>query len=193
MTRRLQPSSLHPRSVLLALSVTLAAWLPGATVDAREPSKSETIKFIVDKVNQQGTVNVAGFLHDNATGKDSIVRQSFEQTKLEIEPKKPCRLTYHKKILVNGTATVDSDFWAALGGVDKVEVISMEQAWKRADSRAGNTTLSYKADPPITIVRLNVSNGNYYELAFYEADLANRVGKAFEHIVDMCGGGKEVF
>jgi hypothetical protein len=191
ISRLLQSESLPKRHVLLAVSLMLGAWL--TTVSSAEPSRKETIQFIADKINQQGTVNVASYTHDNATGKDSIARWSFEQSKVAIDPHKKCKLTYHKKTTFNGTVQVDSDFWAMLGAVNKAEVIPVEQAWKLADAKAGNTTLSYKADPQVFMLRLSVANGNYYEIAFYEQDLAGRVEKAFEHLIDVCGGGKEVF
>jgi hypothetical protein len=195
MIPRLQPTdaALIRRRALLALSLVLAACLPGADPHAAEPSRSETFKFIAEKVNQQGTVNVAGYVHDNATNKDSLVRESWEQSKLMIDPHKKCKMSYHKRIVVNGTTSEDADFWAVLGGVDKVEVLPIEQAWKRFDSRAGNTTLSYKADPAVSVVRVNVHDGSYLDFAFYEEDMANRVAKALGHAVDLCGGGKEVF
>ena len=192
MISRLQSRHLLQRPVLLALSLMMAAWLPGERALA-DPSKKETFDFIATKVNQQGAVNVAGYLHDNATGKDSLTRESWEQTKFKIDPRQKCRMGYHKKITINGNVSVDSDFWAALQGVQKVEVLPIEQAWKRFDARNGDTTLTYKADPPVTVVRLYVADGSYYDFAFYEKDLAERVGKAFEHAVDMCGGGKEAF
>jgi hypothetical protein len=194
MISRLQPSYSLPihRRALLALSLMMAAWLPGLSAGS-EPSKMETIAFISDKVNQQGVVNVAGYLHDNATGKDSLTRESWEQSKFVIDPRRKCRMGYHKKITINGNITVDSDFWAMLQGVLKVEVLPIEQAWKRFDSRNGDTTLTYKADPSVSVVRLNVADGTYLDFAFYEKDLADRVGKAFEHVVDICGGGKEAF
>jgi hypothetical protein len=186
-------SVLIHRQALLVLCLMLAVWLPGVSPAAHEPSRKETIQFISDKVNQQGSVNVASYLHDNATNKDSLTRESWEQSKFMIDPHGKCRMSYHKKITLNGNVTVDSDFWAMLRAVLKVEVLPIEQAWKRFDSRNGDTTLSYKADPAVSVVRLNVADGTYLDFAFYEKDLADRVGKAFEHVVDICGGGKEAF
>jgi hypothetical protein len=195
MTCRLLPSRslLIHRRALVPLCLMLAAWLPGNSPHAHEPSRKESIQFISDKINQQGTVNVAGYVHDNATTKDSLTRESWEQSKFSIDPHGKCKMSYHKKITINGNITEDSDFWVMLQGVLKVEVLPIEQAWKRFDSKNGDTTLSYKADPAVSVVRLNVADGTYRDFAFYENDLATRVGKAFERVIDICGGGKEVF
>lgn len=191
--------SLIPALVLaLGMPIAALAQEPLATqkyVPTRHsegPNLPITIKFIEDKVNQQGTVNVAGYLHDNATGKSWVLRQSIEQTKVRLDRKR-CELRYHKKVISNGNVAEDADSWVLLPYVKEIDVIPKEVAWKLADSKAGNTTWSYKADPPVTVMRMLVSDGNFYDLQFYDEDLANRVAKAMIHAVDLCGGKEEAF
>lgn len=193
MTFRLPPGPvlLKCRSALLGLSFMVAAGL--CRLSAADPSMRESVSFIEDKVNQQGVVNVAGYLHDNASGKDSITRQSWEQTRFRIDPQGKCRLDYHKKIATDGNTTEDSNFFVVLKAVNKVEVLPIEQAWKLFDSRKGSTTLNYRADPAVSVVRLDVSDGTYLDLAFYDRDLAQRVQKAMAYLVKNCGGGREAF
>lgn len=158
----------------------------------RGPSLAVTLRFIADRVNQQGTVNVAGYLHDNATQKDSIMRQSIEQTDVNFD-RRSCKLGYHKKVISDGDTKLDGDVWMSLRTAGQVVVIPMEQAWKRSDSIAGITTLSYKADPPVSVVVINPNSGSPYELEFYDARLAHRVAVALRHAVYLCGGGREPF
>lgn len=156
------------------------------------PSLQVTLQFVTDKVNQQGTVNVAGYVHDNATQKDSLMRESIDQTGVNFD-RRSCKLGYHKKVTSNGSTKVDGDVWLSLRTAGQVDVIPMEQAWKRDDSSAGITTLSYKADPPVYVVRINPASSSPYELEFYDERLANRVAEALRHAVYLCGGGREAF
>jgi hypothetical protein len=161
--------------------------------EQKDPNLTVTLKFITDKLNQQGIVNVAGYMHDNATGKDRILRQSFEQTNVRFDRHKGCKLLYHKKVTTDGNATADGEMWLLLRDVGTVDVIPKEQGWKLGDSKAGNTTWSYRADPSVFVMRLNVSDGQSYEFEFYDQEMANRVAKAMIHAIDMCGGVKEAF
>jgi hypothetical protein len=204
---RLLIRSLSLGQAPLALALLLAGSMPGVvlaqqsvaatqrlvpTKDPNGPKLPVTIKFIEDKVNQQGIVNVAGYIHDNATGKDWIWRQSFEQTHLGID-RKQCRLSYHKKVTSNGTAMSDGDRTVLLRYVTGIDILPKEQAWKLNDAKAGNTTWTYKADPSVTVLRLEVTDGAEYELEFYDNDVANRVAKALIHAIDLCGGKDDVF
>jgi len=193
---RIEPMAVA-RLAPLAVPLVLALLLPGVVPAAqkkepKEPKLGVTLQFVADKVNQQGPVNVAGYLHDNATGKDSIVHLRLEQSNVKFEQPK-CKLGFHWRVFSNGAITTDKDVWMLLSDVNSVEVIPKEAAWKRDDSKQGNTTLSYKADPPVSVLRLNVSNGNSFELNFYDEGVADRVAKALEHAVGLCGGGKEAF
>ena len=45
----------------------------------------------------------------------------------------------------------------------------------------------------MTVVRLNVSDGTYLDFAFYDKDIAERVGKSLTYVVNNCGGGRDAF
>lgn len=182
--------------VLLVLAPVVVG-LPSASFaqdddPSRGPSLAVTMRFVADQLTNQGTVNVAGYLHDNADGHDWILRQSFLLSNVRFL-RRGCQFIYHKKVLTDGNVASDGDRYMLLGAVDSIEVIPKEEAWELADAKAGNTTWSYKADPPVSVVRLNINDGKSYELEFYDQDLANRVARALEHAVYLCGGGREPF
>lgn len=182
---------------LLMVLAPVVMGLPSASLAQEDdpsqgPSLRVTMQFVTEKLTGQGPVNVAGYLHDNANGHNWILRQSFMLSNVKFT-RRGCQLSYHKKVMTNGSVASDGDRYMLLGAVDDIEVVPKEEAWKRADAKAGNTTWRYKADPPVTVVRLNISDGKSYELEFYEEDLAKRVAKALEHAVYLCGGGREPF
>lgn len=193
MFSRLQPSHLvsKHRAALLGLSLMMVTWLNGA--NAADPSIKESVKFVEDKINAQGAVNVAAYMHDYVSRKDTVSKQTWEQTRFHIDPRGRCRLDYHKKIAINGSTSVDSNFFVVLQAVNKVDVLPIEEAWRLFDTRDGANTVNYKANPGVTVVRLNVSDGTYLDFAFLDKSIADSVGKALTSVVLDCGGGKEVF
>lgn len=192
MIFRLLPSHLlSKRHALVSLSVMMATWLTG--VSLAQTSIKETVDFIEDKVNKQGVVNVSAYMHDYVSRKDSVTRQSWEQTRFHINPRGKCRVDYHKKIAINGNSSVDSNFFVVLQAVTKVEVLPIEDAWRNFDTRDGANTLNYKANPGVSVVRLNVNDGTYLDFAFYDKDAAERVAKGMSFLVLNCGGGRGEF
>jgi hypothetical protein len=151
--------------------------------------REATLRYLTDKLSQQGVVNFAGYVHDNANGKNWIVRQSAEATNVRIDPTS-CKLSYHWKITSNGNTSDDRDLWMLLSRVEGIELLSMERVWKEIDSKAGNTTWSYKADPPVLILRLDRVDGEHNDFDFYNEILANRVAQTAARAVEQCGGSK---
>lgn len=193
MISRLQPNQVlsKHRAVLLGISLMMVTWLNGAS--AADPSVRESVKFVEEKINSQGAVNVAAYMHDYVSRKDSVSKQSWEQTRFHIDPRGKCRLDYHKKIAINGNTSVDSNFFVVLQAVNKVDVLPIEDAWRIFDTRDGANTVNYKANPSVTVVRLNVSDGTYLDFAFLDKGTAESVGKALTSVVLDCGGGREAF
>jgi hypothetical protein len=180
---------------MLAMSMAdgVLAQKKRAAAKGSGPSLEATLKFIADKLTQQGAVNFAGYVHDKANGNDWIVRQSAEVSNVRTDPE-ACRLTFHWKFTSNGDTASDGEFLIPLGKVENVEIVPEEQAWKRVDSKMGNTTWSYKADPPVFVVRINRADGISNEFNFYDEYLANRVAKAVVHATELCvGSEKEPF
>ena len=182
----------------LTWALVLAGWMPGAALaqphPAAEPtpgpSLSAALQFIEDKLSEQGAVNVADHVHDEATGKDWLVRSSVLQSRVAADPDN-CKLSFHWKYLTNGSTRDDFDTAVFLATVDHVKVLPIEQAWTEADAREGNTTWSYQADPPVSVLQLKRSDGKSNELQFYDAAMANRVAKVFERAIELCGGAEQ--
>lgn len=193
MSSRLQPSHLlsKHRGALLGLSFLMVTWLNGAS--AADPNVRESVAFVEDKINHQGAVNVAAYMHDYVSRKDTVSRQSWEQTRFRIDPRGKCRVDYHKKIVINGSTSVDSNFSVVLQAVTRVEVLPIEDAWRAFDSRDGANTLNYKANPAVSVVRLNVYDGTYLDFAFNDKAIADTVAKDMTFVVLNCGGGRGEF
>jgi hypothetical protein len=64
----------------------------------------------------------------------------------------------------------------------------MDQVIQRANAKAAHPELNVKVDPPIFLVVVKWEKHSMM-FNFYDDALADRVSKALQHAVDLCGGG----
>lgn len=148
------------------------------------PSLAVTMRFIQEKLSEQGKVNFAVYIHDNADGNDWIVPHTLEISSVVPEPE-ACILSYHFKLSSNGGAFEDM---APFKDVQDIIIQPTEQVLTEVGSKAGHTTWSYKSDPPVFALRVR-RKIHINEFDFTDEDMANRVAKAMVHAVELCGGG----
>jgi hypothetical protein len=180
--------------VLLSILLTTALGLAQQSVPpppkpaSDGPSLEATMKFIQEKIEQQGKLNYAAHVHDSQDGSNWVVPFSTLQTNIVANPTL-CRISYHERRTRRDEVTADDDYWFALKAVQEMVVMSREQGLKRADTNAGHPTWDSKVDPPIWLIEARYKGGQniFY---FHEEEIANRVAKALVHAVELCGGGK---
>jgi hypothetical protein len=177
--------------VPLVLVLAITAWSPtlaqqpgAATRKGTGVSLAATLKYIADTLNQQGAVSVAGHVRDDVTGESWDVHQIGEVSRVKIDPA-TCHVSYHWKALSEGEITADGDLSFLLGDVQDVELVPMEQVWKRNDVRDGSPARSYRAEPPVLIVRLSRPD-HINEFAFYDTPVANRIAQAVQRARKLC-------
>ena len=154
------------------------------------PSLAVTMKFIQDKINDQGKLNYALYVHDNANGSDWIVQKSLEAGNVVSNPV-TWWIRYHWNVWDNGTAVQSADAGFSLRDVQDIVVMPLEQEVKQADAKGGYTTRSYKSDPPVFVLMARREKGITNSFYFFDEDMANRVAKAMVHAVELCGGGNK--
>jgi hypothetical protein len=119
------------------------------------------------------------------------VQKSLEYSSVVPHPES-CLLSFHFKGSDNGAAFFDGDAGVPLQQVEDVMILPVEQSIKETDSKNGNTTRSYRSDPPIFVLRVRRQKGaGSNEFDFTDEALANRVAKAMVHAVELCGGGSK--
>jgi hypothetical protein len=153
------------------------------------PSLEVTMKFIQDKLNEQGTFNYVVFIHDDVGGSDWVVRRSSAATNFVADPS-TCRVSYHQKHVINGKTVGDVDLWFALRYVRSLAVMTIEQNMKIVDTDGGNPSWSYRAEPTFSVLRVKRTDNAGDDFLFHDEDSANRVAKALTHAVELCGGGE---
>lgn len=152
------------------------------------PSLEVTMKFIQDKLNEIGTVNFAGYVHDSANNTDGVQKFSATFSNVVANPG-ACTLSYHRLVINNGSREHDEDVAFNLRDVQSIAVLPDEQDWQMYLARNGDTTKTVKDIPDISALVFKLNNGKDPTIRFYDQEMADRVAKALVHAVELCGGG----
>ncbi len=144
------------------------------------------MKFLQDKL--PGKVSYVVYDHDNFTRNDSMVKRSFELSNVSADASR-CYIGYHYRF-VNGAKIVETDGEIFLKQVRELVLVQMDQEIQLADAKAGHPEHTVKVDPPIFLVVVK-SEKHTTRFNFYDEALSDRVSKALQHAVELCGGGNQ--
>jgi hypothetical protein len=161
---------------------------PAGTQTNGGPSLAETMKFIQDKLNEVGTVNFAGYVHDASNDTDGVQNFSATYNNAVADPG-ACTLSYHRLVFNNGRKEHNENVLINLREVQKVSALPDEQDWQMYLARTGEATKTVKDVPAISALVIKLSGGRDPTIRFYEQEMADRVAKALVHAVELCGGG----
>lgn len=154
------------------------------------PTLEVTMRFIQDKLNEVGTVNFAGYLHDSSNNTDWVQKLSSATSNV-VANSDACSLSYHRLVMNNGKPEHDENVFISFRDVQSVAVLTDEQDWQMFLVRNGDTTVSVKDVPEIAVLDIKLPNGKDHSIRFYEQEMADRVAKALVHAVELCGGGSK--
>jgi hypothetical protein len=152
------------------------------------PSLEVTMKFLQEKLPSK--VDYIIFSHDNLNGTDFTNKGSTDMRNVSASAGR-CQIDFHLQETTNGHTDVDVDSYLSLKQVENIEVIAEEQHIKLAQAKLGHPEYSYKVDPPVFTLVATYSVGDGLRSSFYDESLANRVAKALQHAVELCGGGSK--
>jgi hypothetical protein len=181
--------------LLLASTVAKAQDIPPlAPLRGDAATLEDTMKFIQEKLPH--TVNYMMYVHDNITGTDSTPqRLSSSVTQVSADAGR-CSISFHSTFAVNINSVYELDDEILLKQVRGISLVQADTMQQRAKAQSGHPELSVKADPPITLVTVFWSTGTRTTgvlgggFSFYDDALAERVSRALQHAVSLCGGGK---
>lgn len=175
--------------VILAFPATIVGQAqevpPLAPLRGDAASLPDTMKFIQDKL--PGKLNFIHYKHDNVSGVDApATKISYELTNASADANR-CRIGWHIRITPGRSGAEERDNEIFLKQVKEITVQQYDQAAQRQAARQGHPELSIKTDPPVFVVDVKADKEVWFY--FYEDTLADRVSKAMNHAVDLCGGG----
>ncbi len=147
------------------------------------PSLEATLAYIKDKLESQGAMNWAIFGHEGSTNEDYT---NTVQAKYSVAPDPAhCTLTFSAR--TGEQVTRDLKKFKAFA------VLPATEFYSRANAEAGKPDQIVNATNPVMFVVFGdtgsfADSGGYF---FKDEDTANRVARAFVHVMELCGGGKK--
>jgi hypothetical protein len=153
-------------------------------------SLKDTMRFIENKIS--GKVNYVVYSHDNVTGGDAFEKRSMELSDVFADADS-CSISFHFRF-DNGKNFVQErdDRKISLKRVQEVILTQWDQLIQQANAKAGHPEVSVKVDPAVFLVRIkSQEQGRGFIFNFYDEALADRVAKALQHAVELCGGGNQ--
>lgn len=159
-----------------------------------EPSLSETLKFIQEKLSGFGKLNFVAFYQNTSDGSTGSNIYTSEISNVTAYPGQ-CYLTYHWKVTRDGVATVDADRGIPLHNVLNIVAKPLAQYQSEANATIGiPNVIITSTNPSVTALQVRGPNGELGMFPFADADLADRLAKALTHAIELSGGGnKEPF
>jgi hypothetical protein len=149
-------------------------------------SLPDTMRFIQNKLPSK--VNYMVYSHNNVAGTDlSPDKRIFEVTDVSADTSR-CYISFHSRF-DNGKTIVDKDGEIFLKQVQEITLTQMDQVVQQADAKIGHPEVSVKVDPTIFLVVVKSVPNRRWMFNFYDESMSERVSKAFQHAVELCGGG----
>jgi len=158
------------------------------------PSLAETMQFIQDKLNDHHKETFALYVQDSSDNSTAVVTITSEINNV-VADQSQCRITYHLKMLNNNKVKSELNGVCPLRDVEQIVVRPYEYWQTEWFAKNGFPTATATSTNP-SAIQLSVHHSHGEENFFYftDANLADRVAKAFTHAVELCGGGnKEKF
>jgi hypothetical protein len=146
---------------------------------------NDTMKFLNDKLPSK--VNYTMSSHNTITGTDSaVVKKSYEVSYITTNAY-GCSIRYNRQVdgqpLQNGSLPLKQ--------VQDVVLQPMDQVTQRAVAQAGHPEVNISISPAIFQVVAKIDSTHGLLIMYYDETLADRVSKALQHAVDLCGGGNK--
>ncbi len=154
------------------------------------PALDVTMKFIQDKLNNQGPFSYIVFVRDEVSGQTTKNSWRTEESNFVTDPGN-CRISYHNKVVRNSMTKQNEPASIFLKVVENVSVITAEQTLKQARAQAGSQSLSYRVEPAFYVLRIQREKTLFNDLDFHDEVMANRVAKAMLHAVELCAGSNQ--
>jgi hypothetical protein len=158
------------------------------------PGLEVTLKFIQDKVTDEGKLSYVASVSDSSSPGTEWSNQFSVRITDFVGDTSACRISFHWRAEVNGQVFEDSDNTLNLKDVRDFILLPQEQNQKRIDTRNGHPAWDSQIKPGLFTIVTRRPKGLENAFLFSEEDMAKRVATALKHAIELCGGGnKEPF
>jgi hypothetical protein len=165
--------------------------VPAAAPADTGPSLAETMQFIQEKMNDIGKAAWVDFLQDAKDGSTWTETFTTELNNVIVDQNQ-CRFSYHRKVTDNGDTISDQNNFFLLRDVQDIIVKPEEQNQTDWIAQNGKPNIIVTStSPSIATLIVHRPRGEMNTFRFTNANLADRVAKAMQHAVELCGGGNK--
>ncbi len=188
---------------------------PAAAPPTNGPTLAESLKFIQDKVNQQGSFAYTESVSYASSGADlgSVFQYSQESQVIAVDPAGGLSFQEQTTVAIRGITSNGTATWRVnIKDLDRLEVLSSAeykhryaQGYVYQDSPpffellvhlAAGKTVQQHSRAVVTSGRHGKpteseanKNAGEFVLHFRDEETADRVAKAMIHVIELCGGG----
>ena len=178
-------------AVLVAAAILFAFCSLSAAQAGSSPSLQDTMQFIQEKLSQLGTINYAAYNHDNSGQYSDWITQFSTTLTNVVADAAACKISFHEKRTKDGSVTSDADFGFILGEMQDVVVKPRAEVLKAKKHQRRPSHLGCEDRSPGLDAGARRNDNGEFLFYFFDVDLANRVARAMNHAVALCGGGKK--
>jgi len=166
---------------------------PAAVSAASGPSLAESMQFVQDNLNGLGKVAWGDFCQDTSNGSTWTDTLTSEIGNV-VADQNQCRISFHRKAANGDKTYTDEDSVFSLRDVREIVVEPYEKAETEWSAKNGHPNIiTVSTSPSVTALIVRSSKGEEDVFRFTDATLADRVAKALNLAVELCGGGKDKF
>ncbi len=179
---------------ILTFSIASAAQTSSAPAQAPAatsgPAIDATMSFIQEKLSYLGKVNYVTFWQNSDFGSKGAFSFTHEFSNVAADPNK-CKVTYHYKT-TKELETSESDQVISLHDVSSIAVKPVEQWMTEYNASHHQSNIHVTTShPPVFVVLVQTPHLEPNTFYFTDATLADKLAKAMQHAVQLCGGGSK--
>ncbi len=182
-------------TLICAPALAQTAALPPHRSADSGPSLAYTLKFIQDKIAENGKMSFVSYAHDNSPNPgflsikgptDGRAHFIFEESNVVAHPD-ACVISYHVKTIKDGTKAADNDWEIPFKLIQRVMVMTLDQRAIVKNAAFTVPSLDSRSDPPLYVLIAQRTGGVTNTVYFTDEDTANRVANAMIHAAELCG------
>ncbi|MGB9407124.1 MAG: hypothetical protein WCA89_06270 [Terracidiphilus sp.] len=195
----MKPARLYAALLLALASTSLFAQVtppprPAGSGASSGPTLEATMKFIIDRISDFGTVSYVVFARDTTNGSTWSNSNSYTVTNVHTDATS-CYVGYHGKGVRDSQIVSDQDSGFYLKDVLDVVIEPEPQFFTEQSASGGNpNVVTTSTNPTLTALLVRRPHNVVNSFPILDPSLADRLAKAITHAVELCGGGnKEPF
>jgi len=169
---------------LTLLSAPLAVAAPPG------PTLAASLGFIRARMIDQGQVVYEANLRDTSTDEAWTNKFTADMTNVTVDLT-GCKIAFHWKTTLDGAVQADIDTSLSFRQMRKVSVVNREQEI-RTQVKDSHPSWVSTVSPGVWVVTMKKADGASI-LDFTDEDVADRVARAVDHVLDLCGAPKAGF